>query len=414
MGDMEDAHALAMRTYAQEPYYVDLLSVPREQIGDATLADLMQAWTVLVRAINVVRDEFPNVDHDETPAPHVWAHQFVPVLQTNALAQGISNAMGIEYRRALKILHFFVFRGEAGQDLYSQPLVPVGEGTVAPCCAATYAPNLRRLVDVWLRQLGGDLEERGTAFEEYVRLETQRMIEGSPVLLAAQSTKRPFVLRVQGKRDEEIDVILVIGELVIVGEAKCMLQPSDAKGVAFHRKHVADAAAQVRRKAASVEANLAQFRDQLAQVGIEVPEKAIVLPLVILNNAVHAGYAVEDVSIADMYILEVFFSGELLALQMQHPDGTIETLERRVLYTDTADAIAKAADYFASPPQLDVFKRAVERRPMPVHAIDETDWQGIYWSIDCSVQIDREHVSSSRNPNEINSGSTQPQSLVAS
>ena len=85
-------------------------------------------------------------------------------MQIDALAQAIAAAVNIQLIQARAILEFLIFRGDDGQELWAQPLVPISIEGVSPMFAATTSPNLGRLVDIWMRQIGIDLGLRGTAF----------------------------------------------------------------------------------------------------------------------------------------------------------------------------------------------------------------------------------------------------------
>jgi len=100
---------------------------------------------------------------------HAWMPEYAPTLQVGALVDALAAATGINKPEGRRIVEFFTFRGNAGQEIWAQPLVPVGPETVAPIFAAVVSPNLRRLVDVWMRQAGVDLGRRGTAFETHIR-----------------------------------------------------------------------------------------------------------------------------------------------------------------------------------------------------------------------------------------------------
>jgi len=392
----EAARWQAMSTYAQEPYYGVLLSAAQDCLGGASIRELMTAWSV-VRSISLKLCDFTINDEDER-MPHEWIAEYVPVIQVDAIARGIQEATGFAFAHAQKIVQFLTYRGDQGQELYSQPLVPVGEAVVSPCLAAIHSPNLRRLCDIWLRQLGVDLEKRGPAFEAHIRSQVRSMMASSPLLSKGVTLADAMHFDEPDERVEEIDLVAVIGELVILGEAKCILQPTEAKEVAMHRKRLSDAAIQIGRKAAAVRRSPAAFRQQLAALGCACPEVFEVLPLIILNNAVHAGFPVDGVPVVDENILEVFFSGELHDAAVQRSSGAIDAVKKRILYDSLADAVSKATDYFSAPPQLDIFKRSVVHRSILVPPMNQDDWYGEYITVECEVNIDADALLSGNSP----------------
>lgn len=80
------------------------------------------------------------------------------------------------------MIDFLTYRGGRDREIWTQPLVPVGPTTVAPVFAAVVDPNLRRLVDIWMRRAGIDMAKRGEAFEAHIRALVQQAISESKLL----------------------------------------------------------------------------------------------------------------------------------------------------------------------------------------------------------------------------------------
>lgn len=379
----ESMHLLAARLYASEPYYKELLHEPRQQLGDSSMSDLLSAWAVVSRAAQVQMEQLGNLSFPEDATPNTWAPKFAPVLQIRALARAIVRATNLNFRQAETIVQFLIYRGEKGQELWAQPLVPVNPQTVAPMLGAAISPNLRRLVDIWMRQLGVDLGLRGAAFESHVRTELMEYIARSQLRKDTTVLENSVTFRPQKDRDEQLDVVMVIRDLVIVGEAKCTLHPAEAKQEAMHRRTVTDAVAQVKRKALSIEVHSAAFRERLRQLGVEIPVNFNVLPVVILNGAVHAGFEVDQVPVVDMFIFGVFFSGELVDVAVRHGKGDMEHVKKRILYTDVQEAVRNAPAYLRAPPQMEILWEGMQERWVSIPSISETDWGGQYLTYDC-------------------------------
>lgn len=260
--------------------------------------------------------------------------------------------------------------------------------------AATTSPNLGRLVDIWMRQIGIDLGLRGPAFENYVNFELRKDIDASPLLRDAKVTEKGLVFKPPDDREEQIDTVLVIGDLVILGESKCILHPVEAKQIAMHRNTVNDAVLQIKRKALSVEKYLKTFRAQLSQQGVELPEKFRILPAVILNGSIHAGFEVDGVAVVDMYVFDVFFSGELVDVAIQDTAGNMEHVKKRILYVDADDASKIAPAYFRSPPQMEVLLKGMRNRWVPIAKVSDSDWVDAYLTFECIPQVEQGNVSS--------------------
>ena len=375
-----------MRTLAAEPYYGELLEERLESLQGLTLASLIDAWTVISRAAHVLVQSIGekhahNVGDDRV---HAWMPEYAPTLQVEALVDALAAAAGISEPEGRRIVKFFTFWGAAEQEIWAQPLVPVGPETVAPIFAALVSPNLRRLVDVWMRQAGVDLSRRGPAFEAHIRKLAVDAIRRSKLLSpVAACITDDYTFRPAGRRDEQIDLIFSIGNTVFVAEAKCILEPTDSKGIAMHRKTVLGAAEQALRKVQSLEDNRTAFVEDARRFGMALTEDFKVKPLVIVSTSTHVGIAALTVPVIDEFILGRFLDGELEDIAYQPGDLASSKRYKKRFYSNAAEAEENAPSYFASPPQMKRFIDGIRGRVVPMYAANEGDWIGKIVTMDC-------------------------------
>jgi hypothetical protein len=380
---------LTMRVYASEPYYTELLNEAQPILAGASLNQLLTAWTVTVSASSKLQQEVEATKFTRPDDPKTWVPNYAPVLQVGALVRAVATASACSYSQATAMVEFLIFRGTMDQELWAQPLLPVSNEAVVPLFAATTSPNLRRLVDVWLAQLSVDLSLRGPAFEAHIRASLRNDIETSPLLSSSSSClEKHFKFTPDGEREEEIDVVALIGDILIVGEAKCFLEPVEAKEIARHREKVLESVAQVKRKASAVERHKQAFRTRASEEGLSIPEKYRVQPLVILNNAIHVGIPVETVPIVDEHILGVFFRGVFTELALKEPNKPFNPVRRRVLYGSPEEAAQVLPAFLAAPPQMEPLLKGVERRWVPVPGVTESDWVGEFVAVSCVPRVE--------------------------
>jgi hypothetical protein len=375
-----------LRAYATEPYYVELLEERIESLQGLTLSALIDAWTVLSRAAHVLIESIGekharNLGGDRA---HKWLPEYVPTLQIEALVDALAAAAGIKQPEGRRIVEFFTFRGEPGQEVWAQPLVPVGPDTVAPVFAAIVSPNLRRLVDVWMRQAGIDLGRRGAAFEAHIRKLVVEAI-GRSNLLSPVSTciKDDYTFRLPDDREEQIDLVFSIGNTVFVAEAKCILEPTDAKGIAMHRKTVMGAAEQALRKAKTLKDHRATFMADVKRFGMNLTEDFKVAPLVVVSTSTHVGIPVNGVPVIDEYILGRFLDGELEDVAYQPGAPSYSKRYKTLFYSNADEAEERAQAYFVSPPQMKRFIDGIRGRIVPIYATNESDWPGYIVTMEC-------------------------------
>jgi hypothetical protein len=394
--DRDPQRLLTMRAYASEPYYTELLAEAQPRLAGATLNNLLSAWTIVSKVSRLLREQAAEGAVSKPDDPGTWMPKYAPVLQQQALVRALCVACETSLPQSRALAEFFVFRGKADQELWAQPLVPVGEGTVVPLFAATSSPNLRRLVDVWLKQLGVDMGLRGPAFEAHVRSLLREQMRGSPLLSpVSMCLERELTFTPPGGREEEIDVVALVGDVLLIGEAKCFLEPAEAKETAMHRSKVIQAVDQVKRKASAVSLHKAEFRQRAAHFGLQVPEEFVVVPLVILNSAVHSGMPVDGVAVVDEHILGVYFRGRFVEMAVQEVSGDLNTLRERILYGNTEEGIKGLCAFLKAPAQMEPLLAGTKTRWVPIPGVSRADWIGQFLTVDCVPAMPELEVDSS-------------------
>lgn len=379
---------LCPHVHAAETYYEPLLAQERPLLGGASLLDLTRVWATISTIAMLVRERIDFSELAKRGGPHTWAGDLSPVLQLDSLSECVRQSTGVSAIAARATTDFLTYRGCAGQQLWSQPLVPIADGAVTLVIGALISPNLGRLIDLWLRQAGVDLSVRGPAFETSVREELQQWIVRSPVANESAALDRAFTFKPPNSRQEELDVVWRLGKGVFIAEAKCILHPCEAKELATYRQTIVQAAAQISRKCAAIRAEPEAFRTQLEAVGLPIPHDFELFPLVILNRAIYAGFAVDGVPITDMYMIRTFLSGEFTDIAIRNERGNFDKLGTRKLYQGPDDVMSAARAYFAAPPQIESASRIVTRW-VPVHGVNEHDWDGVYLSLDVNPDTER-------------------------
>jgi DNA-binding PadR family transcriptional regulator len=393
LASREGGWLLAMRGYASEPYYTELLDESQPKLKGATMNQLLSTWAIVSKSAHLLREEVEAREVKNPDDSNSWLPGFAPVLQRKALEEAVAAACATTFEQTRALVDFLVFRGAADQELWAQPLVAVSKDNVVPMFATTTSPNLHRLVDVWMWQLGVQMDIRGPAFEAYIRGHLQNDLATSPLLSKVSACHGQGVnFTPSGERTEQIDLVMVIGNQVLIGEAKCFLEPTEPRQIARHRDKVLDAAAQVKRKAVAVSSHKAEFKARAKQVGLEVPDEFDVIPLVVLNSAFHVGVPVDDVPIVDEYILGVYFRGEFNELASHSEEEGLNTVRKRVLYTSAEEGVRALRDFLLSPPQMLPLLKGIRRRWLPVHPVNAEDWMGLYFAVDCVPHLDMEEA----------------------
>lgn len=369
---------------ATEPYYEELFDEPIEQLDGLSLGHVLDAWMVIAQTSHLLSSRLDR----GPPSGEVNLADFAPTLQVDAITRALSTAAGVGPSGARHLLEFLTFRGRSGQELWAQPLVPVSDRAVSPLFGALHAPALRRVVDVWMRQLGFDMARRGPAFEQYVRNEVAHGIGHSSHLgRSARAVTLAMTFHAGSGQTHELDLVFAVGNTVFVGECKCILEPTDAKSIAMHRKTVFEAAEQVQLRVESIRAHRERFAQQVKAFGLELSGDFEVLPLVVVSTTAHVGVPVGDVPVIDILILTRFIDGFIENVAVFGEERTVARQQITDLYRSADDAERVAAVYFSRPPQIVPYRAGLQPRLVPLHRVAEDDWTGAVVVIDCRPEM---------------------------
>ena len=325
--------------------------------------------------------------HDVSRRPRereesLWAT--APVIRGPIFAAALAKALKVEHSEALSILEALTFSGARGRDPWAQPLVRFGDDflLVIPCVLSVH---LERVSESWMRQGGLDLEERGPEFEKYCRQELLRYVEASPVRGAVSVSSGAVRVIVPGA-SEEIDLAVIVGDVVLVAEIKCILWPDEASQIANYRARVEEGARQLSRKLEFARTHTAEFREALLRAGCQVPSAVRVIGCVLTNSAVFAGFSIEDEPVVDLSLLGIFLSGSHFRRQIWRRDA-IQSQEIVTLFQGAAEAAERLEAYIRDPMPLRTIKASLEERvlesPFPMAPYEKL----VTWSYVVDIDI---------------------------
>ncbi|MEM1095950.1 MAG: hypothetical protein AAGJ10_15235 [Bacteroidota bacterium] len=362
------AQWLQGRLMFQADYPDELLTTPLEAYDGLTAEMMLHAWEVLAPFVDQASAVFSHPDMIDTVEA---LFVFAPTVSEDSLLSGWTKTLGVTMQEARALRRAFTFRGEPRDTLWSRPLVRVGDGLFTFIVTTIKSPNVRWLLETWLRNSGLNLGVRGEWFEREVHNEVRNGLDGSPLtdVWISEGT-----VEIQGHSAlpdnpdfEEIDLIVRIGRTVLVCEIKCSLVPMDDVIAEMNYRKVLDGGSvQAERKAQFLAANNEVAAAIVEAEGHYEPSELQYKPVLITNVSVGVGQVVKGVPVTDASLLRQYVQfGYHLRATKQDSDGGYEGGTRYVFYTDDAEAEKNIYEYLTNPPQLTVFEpllRSTEMR----------------------------------------------------
>ena len=255
-------------------------------------------------------------------------------------------------RRALgevpagSIVDFLTWRRELKKGLWGSSLVAVpDEDTVCLVRSLLTGSYVLRRTEIWLDRGGfsdsqGNVK-KGLAYERMVRDAVAEAIRRNAVLTDARCA--PEAIRLKADGSEEIDLVLQVGGLLVVGEVKCFLFPADSRERHRYMRDLKGGAEQASRKARWLASNP---EVAAAALGIEVERAASLrpIPIVVANHGFGAASQFGGSRVVEAKYLETYLAK---GGSITEPDAV-----RPAFYADQAQAEGRFEQSMAEPPAL--------------------------------------------------------------
>ncbi|MFM0506643.1 hypothetical protein [Paraburkholderia sp. RL17-373-BIF-A] len=331
-------------------YYEDLLDQPQAKLGRGTLRELAVAW-LAVRSISVAE----SMCSLETIVESVSdLSDFAKTYSQAELIDALGIALSTNAAKAEIFVDFLTFRGRPKQTLWTHPLVKLPSGQFCILALATEHASSTYVLERWMAYLGMNVSKKGNPFENQVRkrLATTRRSDVLKDQLWVLPSQFKFNPGVSGSRTEEIDLVMVLGTTVLLGEVKCSITPTESVDFFNNRQIINGAAEQISRKAAAVRLNPKAFVKALGKRGRCISENFKIVTLVLVNNPIFVGRDINGIPVTDLLVLERYIEGFLIERARMGEDGTLTSEHSLSFYSDLKEAEETVTRYLLNPPQL--------------------------------------------------------------
>ncbi len=356
---------------ANEDYLQPFMRLPLPKSKELTVEILYKTWEVLGSLVRAVLARVPG-----SPGDRNWFLAHAVRATRDQIGHVLVQSLSLDPVVIDAAIQFLSYQRRS-EGLWQKPLIALNDDEFLIASGPLLYGNMLRTAERWLRHDGFDLDKRGPIFEKLARERVAEFLQGSS-LLADASVARGRVLA--GPDREEIDLLVRIGQLLLVGELKCQFFPADA--IERHRfcERLRQGAAQAKRKAEVVRS---YPEDVQAAIGLCDTEKIRVIPLVLSNCVWGSGYPVDDVAVADLlYLRTLFRDGGLRTMVVMKGSHEEDPGSFIRYYNDQAEAERRIPDLLLRQPVVQVFEGLVQKRgrPMPI-ALNGTEIIEEYYTV---------------------------------
>ncbi len=301
------------------------------------------------------------------------AERLALAVNRTTLTQALSDALRVENAVGAALIEFLMFKPKAGgaaeakgnKGLWAAPLVQVpGSSRLLLALPVLATSNVARRAEAWLEEGGIDDSNpagaRGDRYEVVFRSKIDRALESNEIFRSALSASAGVP---KSKRfTEQVDLIVALGGLCLVGELKFFLFPADPHERARYSEKLLDAAKQARRKCSALDTR----RDVVAEaLGTSVTHASglRLLPIVVTNQGYGFSMRVDGVLIVEAGFLRTYLgSGEILSGKVLQPLTGASVDQHHTLYRSEAEAER-------------VFEATVEKPWVLTRFLDRVKWK---------------------------------------
>lgn len=328
-----------------------------------TVRDMVKAWLLLRVLGQALVSGQSSLEFDNRSDLKALSFELPAKIINGVLADGL----GISSAAAEQMAGLFTcdpmdLKDVFANELWHRPLVQIPEtGNIAVATSVLQSGNLIFVLGRLFKATGLDkqIENRslGLAYERSVRTKLADAVGKNAMLRDASVA--PSVLEKQSEGDEEIDVVIRIGRLIVVGEVKCFLRPTDPVDRYNHINHLQSAARQAERKMKWLQKNTETLKLCLADPELDV-DGLNYLPVVILNEGTGVGVKLGEALVTDAHWLSIVLGGNRYGSGGEKDNRTgVFTQRFTTLYSSNAELESKLPLLLLKPPGLEKFKNAI-------------------------------------------------------
>lgn len=346
-------------------YYLNIVSLENSYIGifldvelpfvKVTLRLLCQAWSIL----DDLAKHIGKFNKTSTQIPCSNIRSQALLIEKSDIVNIIRDCLNTSRQIANVVVGFFSWSATSYKGLWGAPLVPICNSTKLAVAQLPLAnSNMMRWAEIMMKKggLSDDIssKSKGIPFENIARNKVKTAVENNAILRNTACASHALKRRNAG---EEIDLLLYIDGLLIVGEIKCWLFPADPSEYYRQYQKLEKAAEQTSRKAKWAAANT---RTIASHLNLDYKDNLInrIVPIVIQNQGFGSSLSYCDCKIIDLsFFCLLLGSSHYVSGAALHADGR-EIYNRTILYK-TCDEFLEKFDYILQnpPPLKDLVSR---------------------------------------------------------
>lgn len=280
---------------------------------------------------------------------------FSPTIEIKTLVTALIPILNKPEDIIVEMLDFLTFTGKSikgapREDLWRKPLIKISNEEFLFILEAVIHPVGVRCVEGWLSECGVDLQTKGNGYEDYIKETLKSNVEENSLIdnfcIAEKET-----ISINSVK-EEIDLLFKIDNLIVLGEAKCVVVSDSATSYWHSLEIIKKASEQAQRKIEFIKNNIEEVCKTLSWE-YDKDISYIYQPIVLMSNFIGVGYSFFNVPIIDTTILNsYFFKNTCPLVSLSHDKHPVYLS----LYETKEELINNFSTYVNNPPSIESYK----------------------------------------------------------
>lgn len=315
-----------------------------------------------------------NVDYD-TGLYGKGDFSSVPTKMLKAdLISGIVHLTEIKQAKVMAVVGAMEAKMKGYNDIWSRMLIPQRDHYLLPFFPMINSSPFN-MVDHLLQTGGFDLKERGKMFERYIYSQLTGQPNAYPLVCL-----RPGYYGIDGDK-EEIDILVSMKNVVLVGDAKCIRYSMEPQNYADAWSRLVEGCEQVIRKMEFVRRNPQYFS------GIGDYSSKRLIPMVVTNYPKFTGFSHKGVYVIDSHSFLAYMQRGVLNVR-QLSASVNKVVDSKRFYNNEDEYSDRFMDYLSDNPVKALLSKRISIRDLPL-TVEEPGSDS--WRIVCKLaQLDND------------------------
>ena len=333
-------------------YVSPFLRRPLPNRPELTCQLILCAWYVLLDLADILAAKRPRATFRSQENVRQWAL----VVRRKELVDALRRTLNVAEVVAAILIEFLSWSKGCYKGLWGAPLVPLPGNTnnfaIAHNVLAT--SNVIRRVEIWLTKGGLDdnlaRAARGSSYETQLRRQIGIALRSNEIVRNSVCANKAIKKNINFP--EEIDLLIQFSSLMLVGEVKCLLTPTDSRERYNFIRNIEKYTTQATRKAVAVTQHLDTAAAALKISETEI-KKLHVLPILVLNIGFGMSMVFGDCVVTDAKFLKLYLgSGKYISNAAFNTFTGKWVSTQDIFYRNAVEAAKKFEETTRRPPTL--------------------------------------------------------------